>query len=147
VQKTPTEVDVYPEVDKNREVDLLPPPIGPEQLALGAVKTPVLSIEVQPTPQTTASPAAVFSEIRASIQRRVNPHSFETWFSPLRAESLSDDRLRVRVPREMWMKRMHETYGAALREALTEIKRPQLTLEFVVGEVSFDVPVRKAVAG
>ena len=60
----------------------------------------------------------------------MNPHSFETWFLPVRAESLRGDRLTVSIPRRCWVKRLRETYGGVLAEALSEINRPGLMLEF-----------------
>jgi hypothetical protein len=116
VQKTPAEVDSNLEVHENSEVDRTP-----QQFTFGAMQTPILPIGLRrPTAQRAGSAAGIWNEIRASLKRRVNPHSFETWFSPLEAESFSGDRLRLRVPSHLWMKRMQDTYADLWREALAE---------------------------
>lgn len=131
-QIAPAEVDLEPEVDKKPEVH------APRQFAFAAMQTRVLPItdpieaeRKKPTDLNAVGAAALWNEIRTSLQCRVNPHSFSTWFLPLQAESLAGDRLRVSVPRPMWVRRLQETYGGVLREALAEIKRPELVLEFV----------------
>ena len=126
VQKPPTEVDLNLEVDKEREVQ------APNQFTFATMQTPVLPIESREPVLHDA--VALWSEIRASVRRRVNPHSFETWFMPITAESIAGDRLTLNIPRPMWVKRLQETYGGVLREALAEIKRPELTLGFISRE-------------
>ena len=127
VQIAPTEVDLNLEVDGRTEVHAAP---RPQQLVFGELKTPVLSIEAKQTDRAVPDAAAIWTGILASLRRRVNPHSFGTWFLPVRAESLRGDRLTVSIPRHCWVKRLRETYGAVLAEALSEINRPELMLEF-----------------
>ncbi len=76
----------------------------------------------------------LWDKILQHTERRVNPHSFATWFRPTRQQQLEDDRLIVRVPTRLFSKRLKETYGELLQAVLTEIGRPALALEFVCAE-------------
>jgi len=117
VQKPPTEVDLSLEVDITPEV---------EQLSFRNMETAVLQID--------AAGAALWKEILRSLEQRINPHSFSTWFRPTRGEALEGGRLRVRVPSGLFPRRLSETYGADLREALAQVGKPNLELEYVHGE-------------
>ncbi len=76
----------------------------------------------------------LWDKILQHTERRVNPHSFATWFRPTRQERAEDDNLVVRVPTRLFSKRLTETYGQLLQAVLTEIGKPQLHLEFVCAE-------------
>src|SRR6202795_1786867 len=76
----------------------------------------------------------LWDKILQHTERRVNPHSFATWFRPTRLDRSEDDRLTVRVPTRLFCKRLTETYGELLKAVLTEIGRPGLALEFVCAE-------------
>jgi len=75
-----------------------------------------------------------WDKILQHSERRVNPHSFATWFRPTRLERAEEDRLVVRVPTRLFCKRLTETYGQLLQAVLTELGRPQLQLEYVCAE-------------
>jgi chromosomal replication initiator protein len=76
----------------------------------------------------------LWDKILQHAERRVNPHSFATWFRPTRQESSEEGRLVVRVPTRLFCKRLTETYGELLQAVLAEIGRPALVLEFVCVE-------------
>jgi chromosomal replication initiator protein len=76
----------------------------------------------------------LWDKILLHTERRVNPHSFATWFRPTRQERAEEDRLVVRVPTRLFCKRLTETYGQLLQAVLTEVGKPQLALEFVCAE-------------
>ncbi len=76
----------------------------------------------------------LWDKILQHTERRVNPHSFATWFRPTRLERTEEDRLVVRVPTRLFCKRLTETYGQLLQAVLTELGRPQLQLEFFCAE-------------
>jgi chromosomal replication initiator protein len=76
----------------------------------------------------------LWDKVLQHTERRVNPHSFLTWFRPTRQERAEEDRLVIRVPTRLFCKRLTETYGELLKAVLTEIGRPQLVLEFVCAE-------------
>jgi len=73
----------------------------------------------------------LWDKVLQHTERRVNPHSFATWFRPTRQERLDDTRLVVRVPTRLFCKRLSDTYGEILQAVLTEIGRPGLAIEFV----------------
>jgi chromosomal replication initiator protein len=76
----------------------------------------------------------LWDKILQHSERRVNPHSFATWFRPTRLERAEEDRLVIRVPTRLFSKRLTETYGQLLQAVLTELGRPQLQLEYVCAE-------------
>ena len=76
----------------------------------------------------------LWDKILQHTERRVNPHSFATWFRPTRQEKASDDSLVVRVPTRLFCKRLTETYGELLKAVLAEIGKPELTLNYVCAE-------------
>jgi chromosomal replication initiator protein len=76
----------------------------------------------------------LWDKILLHSERRVNPHSFATWFRPTRLERAEEDRLVIRVPTRLFKKRLTETYGQLIQAVLTELGRPQLQLEYVCAE-------------
>ncbi|MGC1638872.1 MAG: chromosomal replication initiator protein DnaA, partial [Candidatus Acidiferrales bacterium] len=76
----------------------------------------------------------LWDKILQHTERRVNPHSFATWFRPTRFDRLDEDRLTVRVPSRLFCKRLTETYGQLLQAVLTEIGKPQLQFNFICTE-------------
>jgi chromosomal replication initiator protein len=77
---------------------------------------------------------SLWDKILQHAERRVNPHSFATWFRPTRQERSEDDRLVIRVPTRLFCKRLTETYGELLQAVLAEVGRPGLALEFICAE-------------
>ena len=76
----------------------------------------------------------LWDKVLQHTERRVNPHSFATWFRPTRQERVDDTHLVVRVPTRLFSKRLSDTYGEILQAVLTEIGRPGTILEFVCVE-------------
>jgi chromosomal replication initiator protein len=68
------------------------------------------------------------------MERRVNPHSFATWFAPTKQEGADNGKVVVRVPSRLFRKRLTETYGELLQAVLVEIGQPDLQLEFLCAE-------------
>jgi chromosomal replication initiator protein len=68
------------------------------------------------------------------MERRVNPHSFATWFVPTRQEGADNGKLTVRVPSRPFRKRLTETYGELLQAVLVEVGMPDVQLDFVCAE-------------
>jgi chromosomal replication initiator protein len=86
----------------------------------------------------------LWDKILQHTERRVNPHSFLTWFRPTRQEKPEENgHLTVRVPTRLFCKRLTETYGELLTAVLAEIGHPELVLEFVCAE-SAPVPANPA---
>jgi len=68
------------------------------------------------------------------MERRVNPHSFATWFAPTKQEGADNGKVVVRVPSRLFRKRLTETYGELLQAVLVEVGSPDLQLEFLCTE-------------
>jgi chromosomal replication initiator protein len=68
------------------------------------------------------------------MERRVNPHSFATWFQPTRQENAENGKLVVRVPSRPFRKRLSETYGELLHAVLVEVGLADTQVEFVCSE-------------
>ncbi|HXN72732.1 MAG TPA: chromosomal replication initiator protein DnaA [Candidatus Acidoferrales bacterium] len=82
----------------------------------------------------------LWDKILQHSERRVNPHSFATWFRPTRLERAEEDRLIVRVPTRLFCKRLTDTYGELIQAVLTELGRPQLQLEYICAESEPNAP-------
>ncbi len=72
-----------------------------------------------------------WDKILVHMERRVNPHSFATWFRPTKQEGVENSKLVVRVPTRLFRKRLTETYGELLQAVLVEVGMPDTRLEFV----------------
>jgi chromosomal replication initiator protein len=68
------------------------------------------------------------------MERRVNPHSFTTWFRPTRQQGVENGKLLVRVPNRMFRKKLSETYGSLLEAVLTEVGMADTRVEFLCDE-------------
>jgi chromosomal replication initiator protein len=75
-----------------------------------------------------------WEKILQHMERRVNPHSFATWFRPTRQEGTENGNLVVRVPSRIFRKRLTETYGELLQAVLAEVGMSNTHLEFMCTE-------------
>ena len=75
-----------------------------------------------------------WEKILQHMERRVNPHSFSTWFRPTRQEGTENGKLVVRVPSRVFRKRLTETYGELLQAVLVEVGMNDTHLEFLCTE-------------
>jgi chromosomal replication initiator protein len=75
-----------------------------------------------------------WEKILHHIERRVNAHSFSTWFRPTRLEASSNGRLLIRVPTPLFRKRLTQTYGDLLQAVLLELNLSDTQIEFVCSE-------------
>jgi chromosomal replication initiator protein len=75
-----------------------------------------------------------WEKILQHMERRVNPHSFATWFRPTRQEGTENGKLVVRVPSRIFRKRLTETYGELLQAVLAEVGMSNTHLEFMCSE-------------
>src|SRR6266481_2774621 len=75
-----------------------------------------------------------WEKILQHMERRVNPHSFATWFRPTRQEGTENGKLVVRVPTRLFRKRLTETYGELLQAVLAEVGMSNTHLEFMCSE-------------
>ena len=75
------------------------------------------------------------------MERRVNPHSFATWFRPTQQEGADNGNLKVRVPTRAFRRKLTETYGEMLQAVLVEVGMPETHLEFICPEAEQPVPM------
>jgi chromosomal replication initiator protein len=75
-----------------------------------------------------------WEKILQHMERRVNPHSFATWFLPTKQEATDNGTVVVRVPSRPFRKRLTETYGELLQAVLVEVGMPDVQLSFVCNE-------------
>ena len=75
-----------------------------------------------------------WDKILQHMERRVNAHSFSTWFRPTRLETVEADRLIIRVPTPIFRKRLTQTYGDLLQAVLAEVGMASTRLEFICAE-------------
>jgi chromosomal replication initiator protein len=73
----------------------------------------------------------VWDQILARIETKVNRHSFYTWFRP--TSFIAEDRtsIVVRVPNAVFMDWLTKHYSGVMAEAMAEVKRPNLRVQFV----------------
>src|SRR5215470_2916170 len=73
----------------------------------------------------------LWEEILARVETMVNRHSFYTWFKPtafVAADSLS---VTVRVPNPLFKDWLMKHYAGVIGEAMSELRQPQLVVNFV----------------
>ncbi|MFZ0923280.1 MAG: DnaA/Hda family protein, partial [Candidatus Acidiferrales bacterium] len=75
-----------------------------------------------------------WDKILQHMERRVNAHSFSTWFRPTRLEAAESDRLLIRVPTPIFRKRLTQTYGDLLQAVLAEVGMATTRLDFICAE-------------
>jgi len=73
----------------------------------------------------------VWDQILARIETKVNRYSFYTWFRP--TSFVADDRssITVSVPNDVFKDWLTRHYSRVIAEALAEVQRPNLTVNFV----------------
>jgi chromosomal replication initiator protein len=81
----------------------------------------------------------VWDQILARIETKVNRHSFYTWFRP--TAFMAEDRgsVTVRVPTAVFEEWLPKHYSGVIKEAMAEVKRPNLVVNFVV-DAQADAP-------
>jgi chromosomal replication initiator protein len=82
----------------------------------------------------------LWDQVLARIETKVNRHSFYTWFRP--TTFVAEDRasLTVRVPTEVFKDWLTKHYSGVISEAMSEVKRPNLTVNFVPDTTADSAP-------
>lgn len=73
--------------------------------------------QVQRRMESGKRAGVVFEYVRDYVQARISPHSFDTWIKPLRAVSLDEGVLTLRVPSAEF-KQIGEKFGDVLEKAI-----------------------------
>ena len=75
--------------------------------------------------------ASIWDQILTRIETKVNRHSFYTWFKPTSFVADAGHAITVRVPNILFKDWLTKHYSLVLNEALTEVRRPGVSLLFV----------------
>ena len=73
----------------------------------------------------------LWDEILSRIETKVNRHSFYTWFKPTSFVAADAASVTVRVPNPVFKDWLTKHYAGVIAEAMTDLKRPNLLLNFV----------------
>ena len=73
----------------------------------------------------------LWDEILARIETKVNRHSFYTWFRPTTFLGADRVSVTVRVPNALFKDWLTKHYSGVITEATSELKRPNLVINFV----------------
>src|SRR5215475_2618741 len=87
----------------------------------------------------------LWDEILTRVETKVNRHSFYTWFKPttfVAADSLS---VTVRVPNPLFKDWLMKHYAGVIGEAMSELRHPQLVVNFVAEPQNELAPVALSV--
>ena len=73
----------------------------------------------------------LWEQVLARIETKVNRHSFYTWFKPTSFMAEDASSLSVRVPNALFKDWLTKHYAGVLAEALEEVRRPHLAVNFI----------------
>src|SRR6516225_11780948 len=82
----------------------------------------------------------LWEEILARIETKVNRHSFYTWFKPTMFVTADARTITVRVPNPLFKDWRMKHYAAVITEAMGEIKKPNLAIDFVSESQTDEAP-------
>src|SRR6516165_4347967 len=82
----------------------------------------------------------LWEEILTRIETKVNRHSFYTWFKPTMYVSADARAITVRVPNPLFKDWLMKHYAAVITEAMGEIKKPNLAIDFVSESQTDEAP-------
>ncbi|GBC82653.1 Chromosomal replication initiator protein DnaA [bacterium HR10] len=85
----------------------------------------------------------IWDALLSAIEKRVNHHSFTTWFLPLIFREARNNTITVEAPNAMFRDWITENYMDAIEEALAELQLTSYTIRFIVrgeGEPSEGAP-------
>ena len=79
----------------------------------------------------------VWGKILHSLKGRLNQQTLDTWFSPIKFESLDNSQhvLRLRAPNQVVKDWVVSNYGNVLAESLNELRLSEYSVGWVVGKV------------
>jgi hypothetical protein len=94
--------------------------------AMKETNAPRLEYRLPPNLDSEAG-EQLWSEIRQKVSKRVNPHSFETWFKPAKAAGLAGNTLYVKLPTPNF-----SHVGEKYTDLISELTGGALEIEFIV---------------
>ena len=84
-----------------------------------------------------------WEQVLHRIETKIPAHSFTTWFGPTRFLDEDAASLKVRVPNDWFAEWLKTNYLDVIHDALREVDRPGLTIDFETEVV--DPPVARPV--
>jgi chromosomal replication initiator protein len=87
----------------------------------------------------------LWDEILARVETKVNRHSFYTWFKPTAFITSDTLTVTVRVPNLLFKDWLMKHYAGVIGEAMTELKHPELVVNFVAEQQGEAAPVAVSV--
>src|SRR5215218_3978519 len=82
----------------------------------------------------------LWEQVLARVETKVNRHSFYTWFKPTGFVADGATVVTVRVPNALFKDWLTKHYSGVISEALVEVKRAGLAVNFVADDQA-DAPV------
>jgi chromosomal replication initiator protein len=83
----------------------------------------------------------LWDEVLARVETKVNRHSFYTWFKPTTFLSEDAVAITVRVPNTLFKDWLTKHYSGVISEAMSEMRRPTLAVNFVADPQSEGVVI------
>jgi chromosomal replication initiator protein len=76
----------------------------------------------------------IWDQVLARVESKVNRHSYFTWFKPTGFVADDGRTLTVRVPNPLFKDWLTKHYAVVLEEALREVDRPDVALQFLASD-------------
>src|SRR5579864_980253 len=73
----------------------------------------------------------IWDQVLSRVESKVNRHSFYTWFKPTSFVSADSAAVTIRVPNGLFRDWLTKHYSGVISEAMTEVKRGHLSVNFV----------------
>ena len=83
----------------------------------------------------------LWDEILARIETKVNRHGFYTWFKPTTFVTEDNVSVTVRVPDALFKDWLTKHYSSVINEAMGELKRANLSVNFVADAAADGAPI------
>ncbi len=79
----------------------------------------------------SATQTNTWNQILDRLQKRVNSHSFNTWFKPTRFMREDSSSISVRVPNNWFAEWLKTNYSGIIQNVLNDLKRPGLKVQYL----------------
>jgi chromosomal replication initiator protein len=76
----------------------------------------------------------IWEQILARIETKVGRHAFYSWFKPTTLVAEDKTSLTIRIPNALFKDWLTKHYSGVISEAMAEVQRPNLALQFVSDE-------------
>ena len=72
-----------------------------------------------------------WNRVLEQIEKRINRHSFRTWFQPTKQIEDKGGKLTIRVPNPLFLEWINANYRKVVDDAAAEVKPPVRSVSFV----------------